>query len=250
MEGSHASGGLGPRLRRARTRRGLKREELAVRAGLSWAAIAQIEAGRRQNVRPGTLSALAQALGVSIDYLVHGTVAPPMLEHRALFYGGREEYVGSVGPVVAEGIGRSEPTLVVTTEPNADALREFLGADATRATFVASDDVYMEPGAALATYLRFARRELPRGGWARIVGGPPWPRRPHARATSWGRYDSMINLALAALPVTVVCPFDESDVHPTILKQARATHPELIRKGAVSRSRDYADPGIFVLGTD
>jgi transcriptional regulator with XRE-family HTH domain len=239
---------LGSRLRRARNRRGLRREDLAVESGISWSAIAQIESGRRQNVRPDTLSALARALSVPIDYLLHGTAPPPLLEHRALFHGGRDGFVDGVGSFVAEGVERAEPTLAVTTETNVDALREFLGRDAKRVHFMRSDELYREPGAALTTYLRFARRELARAGWARIVGGPPWGRKVDAKAKRWSRYESLLNLACATLPVTIVCPYDESAVAPSILKQARATHPELITNGAIEQSRAYVDPGMFVLG--
>ena len=79
--------GIGVRVRAARGRLGWSRETLAFHTGLSWAAITQVESGRRTNVWPGTLAALSRALGVSIDYLVAG--APPrptMLEHSLLPY--------------------------------------------------------------------------------------------------------------------------------------------------------------------
>src|SRR5438445_8615473 len=85
--GSSAQNGLGARVRAARQRRGWSREALAFHSGISWSAIAQVESGRRTNVRPSTLHALALALGVTIDYLVAGrSVAAPMMEHQALLY--------------------------------------------------------------------------------------------------------------------------------------------------------------------
>ena len=67
---SQTDAGIGARLKAARRRLGWSREELAFRAKLSWPAVAQIESGRREHPRPATLSALADALGVTIDYLV------------------------------------------------------------------------------------------------------------------------------------------------------------------------------------
>ena len=221
-----------------------------MKSGISWSAIAQIESGRRQNVRPDTLSALARALRVPIEYLLHGVAPPPLLEHRALFHGGRDAFVESTSAFVAEGVERSEPTLVVTTKANIDAVRESMGGDAERAQFLRSDELYAEPGAALTTYVRFARREAARAGWARIVGGPPWGRRVDAKAKRWSRYESLLNLACSALPVTIVCTYDETAVAPSILKQAHATHPEVITNGTVERSRAYVDPGMFVLGSE
>ena len=53
----------------ARTRAGLSQPELAIRAGVSQAAVSRIEAGRRS---PGSrmLLNLARALGVSVEALI------------------------------------------------------------------------------------------------------------------------------------------------------------------------------------
>jgi DNA-binding Xre family transcriptional regulator len=56
-------------LRRMREQRGWTREDLALQSGVSAAAIAQIETGRRSDVRLRSLVALAEALGVSLDEL-------------------------------------------------------------------------------------------------------------------------------------------------------------------------------------
>jgi DNA-binding XRE family transcriptional regulator len=56
-------------LRRTREARGWSREELAMHSGVSYGAIAQIETGRRNDVRLRSLVALADALGVSLDEL-------------------------------------------------------------------------------------------------------------------------------------------------------------------------------------
>src|ERR1700686_2883902 len=80
-------GGIGPRVRAARERLGWTREALAFHAGVSWSAIAQVESGRRTNLRPSTLLALSRPLGVSIDYLVEGGLSrPTMLGHSAFSY--------------------------------------------------------------------------------------------------------------------------------------------------------------------
>ncbi|HEX7144902.1 MAG TPA: helix-turn-helix transcriptional regulator, partial [Gaiellaceae bacterium] len=91
--------GIGARVRSARTRLGWTREALAFHSGLSWSAIAQVESGRRTNLRPDTLFALGTALGVTIDYLVHGGVSSPvMFRHRALLYGTDRGFADAVVP--------------------------------------------------------------------------------------------------------------------------------------------------------
>jgi transcriptional regulator with XRE-family HTH domain len=249
---SQKEGGLGQRLRRARTRLYWTREELAVRAGISWSAIAQIESGRRRNVRPDTLLALAHALEVTTDYLVHGSsLTPVMLEHQALFYGSGDEFLETVGPVLGEGLERSEPTLLATSNANVALARRYLGARSRRIRVMASAELYADADGTrtLKTFQRFVERHL-RGGapWVRIVGEPVWAGRSRAQVRRWCRYESLLNLAFAALPVTIICPYDERTVTPSILRQARATHPETIGGGLTAASSDYVPPSAFVLG--
>ena len=242
--------GLGHRLRSARTRLQWTREELAVRAGVSWSAIAQIESGRRRNVRPDTLAALARVLHLTIDYMVHGSsLTTVMLEHRALLYGSDEEFVDFVGPHLAEGLERSEPTLLVTSDANVALVRRLLGARSRRVRVIRAEEVYRDPDGALAEYQRFIQRQL-RGGapWVRIVGEPIWADRSAAQTARWCRYESLLNLAFAALPVTIICPYDERTLAPSILRHAGATHPETIARGSTAVSADYVTPGAFVLG--
>src|SRR5580765_8167247 len=67
--------GIARWLRAARKRRGWSRETLAHYAGISGAAIAQIESGRRADPRVSSLVRLADALDVSVDELVRGTAS-------------------------------------------------------------------------------------------------------------------------------------------------------------------------------
>jgi transcriptional regulator with XRE-family HTH domain len=246
----HVEGDLGRRLRGARLRRGWTREELAVRAGVSWSGIAQIESGRRRNVRPGTLVALARVLEVSTDYLIDGGLTTPvMLTHQALLYDSDEAFVDTVGPFLAEGLERGDPALLVTSDANIELIRQALGRQRRQVEYVRAAELYTEPHAALAAYQGFVDREL-RGGaqWTRIVGEPVWANQSKAQVRRWCGYESLLNLAFAALPVTLICPYDEREVPPSIRRQACETHPETIMDGRTITSSEYVQPGTFVLG--
>lgn len=102
--------GIGSRVRAARQRRGWSREALAFHAGISWSAITQLEAGRRRNLRPSTVAALAGALGVTVDYLVSGSATTAeMLEHGSLISDNDDEFVAASVPFLtaAAQLGRS-----------------------------------------------------------------------------------------------------------------------------------------------
>jgi transcriptional regulator with XRE-family HTH domain len=241
---------IGPRLRAARERLGWTREALAFHSELSWSAIAQVESGRRRNVRPQTLSALARALGVTIDYLVHG--APPssvMLQHQVLLYDTDPEFVDTVAPFLKEGIERSEALLVVTTSIRIELLRERLGADAERVDFVERESWYTDPAPALRDLEEFVKAKLSAGApWVRFVGDPDWAGTSETETSLWTRYEALINLVFATSPASFLCTYDTRTIAPEVARQARATHPHTIGPGGVASSSDYANPGGFVLG--
>lgn len=241
--------GIGSRVRAARKRLGWSREALAYHAGVSWSAITQVESGRRVNVRPSTLAALSRALGVSIDYLVGGGLSPPaMLDHSMFAYRTEDQFQTTMGSFLAEGVERSEAVLAVTTLPNIELLREHLGGDGRGVEFVDSTAFLTTPIAALEAFRAFSEAKLERGApWVRILGEPRWAERSDAEAGLWTRYESLFNLAFAASPMTVTCPYDERAVAPEILRQAHLTHPHTLDDGGIAPSPDYTDPGRFAL---
>ena len=60
---------LGTLVRERRRAAGLTQRELAQRSGLSMAAVRDLEQGRSRRPRPGTLDALARALGLDARQL-------------------------------------------------------------------------------------------------------------------------------------------------------------------------------------
>lgn len=240
--------GLGQRVRGARARLGLSREALAVDSGISWSAITQIESGRRRNVRPDTLAALSAALSVTVDYLVHGGASPVMLRHQSLLHQTDEEFMRTVGPFVSDGIELSEPTLVVATAAKVALVRKRIGTAARSIDFLDSARVYAEPSALRHTFRTFVTDSLEHGAaWVRIVGEGPWAKKTAAEVRRLHRGDSLLNLAFRALPLTLICVFDERSVSRAIARDARATHPQTISEDGPASNPTYVDPQAFVL---
>jgi transcriptional regulator with XRE-family HTH domain len=245
-----AKSAIGESLRAARERLGWSREELAYRSGISWSAIAQIESGRRADVRLSSLSALASALGVGIDYLGGTTTAgpPPLLEHRVLVYGSGDEFVGAIVPFLREGLERSDALLVVTVQPCKQAIADEMGADADKIEFAGAADWYSSPADTLRRYRTFIDGRLEAGfKWVRIVGEPVWADRSAAEIAEWTRYEAIINLSLAAAPATILCPYDSRTVPASVMRDAGCTHPECAESGGFAASPSYRDPEDFLL---
>ncbi|MEA2448144.1 MAG: hypothetical protein QOG63_76 [Thermoleophilaceae bacterium] len=245
-----ADSAIGTSLRATRERRGWSREALAYHSGVSWSAIAQIESGRRADARLSSLSALAKALGVTIDHLGGNIAAAPpeLLEHRVLVYGSDDEYMASVTPFLREGIERSDALLVITTPPLMELIREEFGRDLRGAKLVLAADWYSGPLETLKRYRDFIDRSLEGGSkWVRALGEPVWAGGTEEECREWFRYESIINLSLAAAPATILCPYDARYAHPSVLHHAVSTHAECMQAGGVAASESYRSPEEYLL---
>ena len=240
---------IGQSLKAARTRRGWSREALAFHSGVSWSAIAQIESGRRKDVRLSSLSALADALGVSIDYLVGSSagLSSHLFEHRLLTYASDEDYLEGAVPFIAEGLEQSHAHLVVATPPQTALLRDALDDRAEHVEFADSADWYATLSGALNRYRTYVKQKLEAGAaWIRVVGDPVWAGRSQAEVTSWFRYESLVNLAFAAAPATIVCAYDTSSFPDEVIAVARDTHP-VAHGGVLTESSTYRPTEDFLL---
>jgi transcriptional regulator with XRE-family HTH domain len=218
---------------------------------LSWSAIEQIESGRRSNARGDTLNALSRALGVTIDYLVHGGATPVMLNHQVLVYQDDDSFLAAAGPFLAEGVERAESLLAVTTARNIEILRDHLGQHASQVEFVEADTWYSAPDSALNAFRGFLDDELARGStWTRIVGEPVWSGRSHDEVRGWHQYESFLNLVFGSMPATVLCPYDERSVDHAIVTTALLTHPSIVEGAEIADNPMYRGPGVFVLGSE
>jgi transcriptional regulator with XRE-family HTH domain len=239
---------ISERLAAARTRLGWSREALAYHSGISWSAIAQLESGRRTSPRPETLVSLARALGVTVGYLVGEHPPTALLSHRAVLYDSPEGLADAVAPFVLEGVERSEPVLVVTTQENHSSVERQLGGWPPTVATGESQEWYLSPLSAVTALRSFQQERNAEGAlWMRFVGEPIW----HPPDISkWATYESMFNLIFAASPFTVMCPYDSTSLDPAVLQVARETHPSLVQGGQVETNERFIDPETYVLGEE
>jgi transcriptional regulator with XRE-family HTH domain len=240
---------IGEALKAARARLGWSREALAYHSGVSWSAIAQIESGRRKDVRLSSLSALASALDVSVDYLI-GTAASTqqLFEHRVLTYGSDDEFVAASIPFLAEGLEQSHCLLAVATQAKIGLLREALDDRSEHVEFADWADWYRSPKDALNRYGAFVTQKFEAGEvWIRVVAEAAWAGDTDAEIAAWTRYESLVNLAFASSPATITCTYDERSFPEDVVADARRTHPELAHGSAVTANPAYREPEDFLL---
>lgn len=235
---------IGDSLKAARTRLRWTRETLAHHSGISWSAIAQIESGRRRDVRLGTLSALAEALGVSVDYLIGnpGTIGHPLFEHRVLPYASEEDLLSTAVPFLAEGIDRSDALMTVMPKGRNGLIRDNLDGASSQVEFVDAADWYTSPGAALDRYRVFLKERLDAGAvWVRVVGELPLVGRSRAEIAAWTRYESIVNLSFASSPATIICTYDTEALPDGVVADAHRAHPAIADGSLGTANPSYRD---------
>jgi transcriptional regulator with XRE-family HTH domain len=252
MANVHDDPGIGRRVSAARRRLGWSREALAFHAGISWSAIRQLEAGRRRNLRPGTLAGLARALGVTVGYLVSGdVVSVEMLEHRVLVYETDAEFMRAAVRFLSEAVERSEAALAVTTSAHCDELRDRLGDETSGVEFADQSSWCDTPGGAMSRTRAFVRGHLEAGvPWIRILVEPQLTGRSNVEIRLWAKYESLFNLVFQTAPLTTLCAYDAA-LDAEVLEQMRSTHPDThSATGETTPNGAYLDPTEFVLTPD
>jgi anti-sigma regulatory factor (Ser/Thr protein kinase) len=182
-----------------------------------------------------------------------GQTADGEFRHQAVYYRAPDGYLGAVLPFIRAGLARSEPVLVAVPPPAARLLRTGLGrpgdggashdgaaedGSAGGVTFADMTELGRNPGRIISAVWEFISRHA--GRPVRFLGEPLWPARTAAEAREATRHEALINVAFAAAPVTVLCPYDEAALAPRLVASAGHTHPVIGTLAEPRPSPDYA----------
>jgi anti-sigma regulatory factor (Ser/Thr protein kinase) len=161
--------------------------------------------------------------------------------HAALLYGSAGELTAAAVPFLADGLAAGE-TAVLACRPDHDALlAEALG-DGDRVLVLARDEVYTGSAHAVASYRRLVRRRLAAGSaGVRVVAEIPFGRHPPGWG-EWHRYEAILNVALAPLPMSSVCAYDRRAIPDPVRDGIVETHPALLTPAGPVPNDRYEDP--------
>jgi transcriptional regulator with XRE-family HTH domain len=238
------------RVRAARERRGMSREALAAQAGVSYGAVAQIETGRRTDIRLTTMTALAQALGVSVDYLVGRPArGEPTLEHSAFLYGSDSDYVEQAVGYLTDARDRDEPVMAVASQRHLTMLRDAVSPKHRETIeFADATSWYRSPAVALRAYREFVAGHLDGGAKWVCVLGEFTAGKTKAEVDAWTRYEALFNVVFSAAPLTVVCQYDSRVTSRTMLTGVQQTHATVLGDTArMPSGAQWADPESILL---
>jgi hypothetical protein len=162
-----------------------------------------------------------------------------------------DTFVSTLVPFVGEGLARDEAVAVVSPRLKLRALRSALGDLGDGVELYESESWYSSPSQAQARYRDLTDRHLADGRpWIRVVGEPPWTPRHVANLGEWIRYESLINLAFANTPATILCPYDRRSAPARAVADAARVHSDLFDGDALDANPEYVDAARFLLDGD
>ncbi|MFG2043347.1 anti-sigma factor RsbA family regulatory protein [Dactylosporangium sp. NPDC048998] len=164
------------------------------------------------------------------------------LIHQALLFDSPSVFLAAAVPFVTEGVRRGDTVLAVTSAEHEELLREHLDGVAERITFLPASGWFDSPGRTLNAHHRRID-ELPgTTGILRVLGEPVWAGLDPLETSEWGRYESVMNVALAGARAWLMCGYDSRTLPTAIVDDARRTHPALTVGTRSEVSAAYADP--------
>lgn len=163
------------------------------------------------------------------------------LRHNAFVYGSRDEYAERSVAFLREGLAAGEGAVVAHTRPGLALMREALGDEARRVTFVDVSEAYTRPARTLASFHRVYAEQLGRTPSLRAVADVQLGPDPGERDL-WTGYEAVFNRSFAHLPAWVLCTYDANGLPDPMLRAVWRTHPEVLAGGAWNPSDRYEDP--------
>lgn len=117
---------IGERLKDARERMGLTQDQLAAQAGVHRLTVVKLESGARDTAGSDNLARLADALGVSVDYLLgrmeRSSIEPFVVEYLASPWAA----IDAPTQTELEELRRIEPAFWRGKRPSPEILHEIL----------------------------------------------------------------------------------------------------------------------------
>lgn len=155
--------------------------------------------------------------------------------HEAVLHSSPTELARLLAPRIRETADAGHPVVAVLADEPAAALRTELGDVVTGVEFADPARIHAVPAFTAAIRLTRAGR---RTGRAMVIG-QYIPDLPGCDARHWARFDIALNVAIAALPITVLCPYAADDPG---LPRACTTHPLITDASGSAVSEHYRPP--------
>src|SRR6185369_10571297 len=163
------------------------------------------------------------------------------LRHNALVYESKDKYLARAVPFLRAGIEAGEGAVVAHTKPGLAMMREALGPEAERVTFVDVSAAYTRPARTLAAYYKVYVDQLRKTPTLRAVADVQFGPDPD-EWNLWTGYEAAFNRSFGHLPAWVLCSYDANGTPDPVIEGVWQTHPEVVAADSWNRSDRYEDP--------
>lgn len=165
--------------------------------------------------------------------------------HDALFYASDDEFLATTVPFVRAGLDAGETVAASCSASSWRLLRDALGTE-HGVVRLPSPGTFRRAVTAIASYRRAVESQLAAGATGvRAIGEVP-SGMTEQRASEWGRYEAVLNHALAPYPARGLCVYDRRSLPEQALATGRLTHPHVRTAAGRDVNPAYVDPGAFL----
>lgn len=161
-------------------------------------------------------------------------------EHQAFIYDSDDDYLAVLVPLLEAAREAGDEVRAVVPHRNAELLRGALGGSLDGIELVDAAEWYEHPVTTIAGY-GAVLDQLPPGTRALVIGEVEFGS-TDVEWVAWTRYEAALNEVLSGHNATVVCPYDARTLPPSVVEDARRTHPYLRTTVATRPSESYIDP--------
>lgn len=150
--------------------------------------------------------------------------------HVAFFYRTQQEYRDHLLPFISNAVQADHAVLVAVPAGNLAMLAEGLDGSATGVVMKDMSEAGRNPTRILGEVLSKLVEEH-RAKPVRMISEHMWPSRSGLEYPACVEHEALLNRAFTGRDVTVVCPYDVSQLDPDVITDARRTHPVLWQNG-------------------
>ena len=163
-------------------------------------------------------------------------------QHEALLYAGADEYLAATVAFVAEGVAAGEPVMVAVPEPRLSDVRDALGDVGRDVSFADMARIGANPAHIIPVWREFLDRHGRGSQPLRGIGEPIWADRGPDELVEGQRHETLLNVAFAGSGAwRLLCPYDTAALDPSVVDEARRSHPFVSQAGTRSVSDDCQD---------
>ena len=163
-------------------------------------------------------------------------------QHEALLYSGDAEYLAATVPFVTEGVAAGEPVMVAVPGPRLSALRVALGDVGHHVAFDDMGRIGANPAHIIPVWRDFLDRHGRGTQPVRGIGEPIWAGRGPDELVECHRHEALLNVAFAGSGSwRLLCPYDTTTLDPSVIEEARRSHPIVTQAGTRATSDECRD---------